>query len=115
MSRERRKEPELYFGKVYRSYIKDIRDRGIPQSSGLETKLFTMGFILTIIGIMLMSLAPFLGGTKISSSGVIVIVGFPFLIPVGIAWGPHGLELSIIGLVISLVMIIIALIILKKR
>ncbi len=115
MNDERRKEPELSLGRMYKSYIRDVRERRLPSSAGIEVKLFTAGFVLVIIGMLLMSLAPLFGGAKIGSSGVIIIVGFPFVIPIGIAWGPHGVELSLIGLIIALALIVVALIILKRR
>ena len=104
--RIRRDEP-------YRSYIRDARDLR-ARGGGIELKLFTVGFILALIGMFLVMLSPLVGGLTGTTSGAVVFVGFPFLLPIGVAWGPHGKLLGTIGAIIALVMLLIGWLLLRR-
>ena len=65
MDKERKEEPRLNF-KVYRSYVRNIRERNKTCTYSFEAKLFTIGFILTIIGMIITIIAPLIRGLQLS-------------------------------------------------
>jgi len=71
----------------------------------LESKLFIIGFILIIIGVLLpLLLIPLMAGGKAkvtTTGGIIIIPGIP--IPLGFAWGKYGLVIAIVLIIIGLV------------
>lgn len=76
----------------------------------LEYKLFIIGFILIIIGVLLpLLLIPLIAGgrTKVTTTGgIIIIPGIP--IPLGFAWGKYGLVIAIVLIIIGLVIFFLA-------
>lgn len=109
MREERDWNNEFKFNDEYRSYI---RPRSALHSRGslMNTKLFLTGFTLILVGMLLVSLAAVLSASAGTTSGVIIT----FPIPIGIAWGPHGMLLAIISLIIMLIMLIVNWMILRK-
>lgn len=110
MREERNWNEEFRFDQDYRSYIRDryaLKSRG----NAMNSRLFIAGFVMIIVGMMIVSLAAALAAPSGSTSGVIIT----FPIPVGIAWGPHGTLLTVIGLIIMLVMLIVDWIIIRRH
>ena len=110
MREERNWNEEFRFDQDYRSYIRDryaLKNRG----DAMNSKLFITGFIMIIVGMILISLAAALTAPSGSTSGVIIT----FPIPIGIAWGPHSVLLTVVGLIMMLVMLIVDWIIIRKH
>ncbi len=116
MPEDEKEKPRLDLGRSYRSYVRDIRERNNAYAPSLEAKLFVIGFVMTIVGMLLAVMAPLLGGlTAGSTSGAIIFIGFPFLVPIGVAWGPYGKALATFGALIALIVVAVLLFILHRR
>ncbi|MCS7386104.1 MAG: B-box zinc finger protein [archaeon GB-1867-005] len=74
-------------------------------------KIFTIGFIVIFIGMIIMMIAAILGAGQVSGG----IVIFPFIpIPLIIGYGPEALSGIIIAIVLAAIMIVLILILTRK-
>jgi uncharacterized membrane protein len=75
---------------------------GIAVSGGMLTALF-VGFAVIVVGVVLVVLAPLLGGSSASVGGVVFIGPFPIVFGAG----PSAAWLMVISLVIAVLMLVL--------
>lgn len=68
----------------------------------LGITLLTLGFVLIFIGTVLVAVAGLMGAAE-TSGAVTVLIG---PIPIAVSWGPWGMELLLISLVMVAIMLL---------
>ena len=68
--------------------------------SSLALRLFTLGFVLMLVGIAVMVAATLLAGESSVSGGVVLIIWF---IPVVVGVGPYSFYAILISVVLSVI------------